>query len=140
MRNALKKVKFINCKRQALNLGRTLRKNSFSSSNSNSRIKNCGKYFVCCQCIKECIENIFNTVSKKFEISVPFNCESKNLIYVVIYQYIRLHELQQINVEGHTRTCGGGNLKIIPFFTIRKDNKILRESYEIFLLKNLNLR
>ena len=35
IRNVLKKVKFINCKRQAPNLGRILCKSSFSPSNSN---------------------------------------------------------------------------------------------------------
>ena len=84
MRNALKKVKFINCKRQAPNLGRILCKSSFSLSNSISGVKNCGKSFVCCQYIREGIEHIFKTVDKKFEIRMPFNCESKNLIYVVI--------------------------------------------------------
>ena len=155
MRNALKKVKFINCKRQAPNLGRILCKSSFSPSNSISGAKNCGKVFVCYQYLKEGIEHTFKTVDKKFEIRIPFNCESKNLIYVVICsdckeeyigqtktmlkerlntyrQHIRQPELQQIYVEGHIRTCGGGNFKIMPFFAIREDNKILRESYEIF--------
>ena len=30
------------------------------------------------------MEYTFRTVDRKFEIRVPFNCESKNLIYVVI--------------------------------------------------------
>ena len=84
MRNALKKVKFINCKRQAPNLGRMLCKSSFPPSNSISGVKNCGKSFACCQYIKEGIEHTFKTVDKKIEIRIPFNCESKNLIYVVI--------------------------------------------------------
>ena len=53
-RNALKKVKFINCKRQAPpNLERILCKSSFSPSNSISGVKNCSKSFVCCQYIKK---------------------------------------------------------------------------------------
>ena len=43
-------------------------------------------------------------------------------------QHIRQTEVLQIDVEGHTRTCGGGNLKIMPFFAIREDNEILIES------------
>ena len=35
--------------------------------------------------MKEDIEHTFNTVSKKLEIRVPFNCETKNLIYFVIW-------------------------------------------------------
>ena len=80
MRNALKKVKFINYKRQAPNLGRILCKSSFSPSKSISGVKNCSKSFVCCQYIKEDIEHTFKTVDKKCEIKIPFNCQSKNLI------------------------------------------------------------
>ena len=150
MRNALKKVKFINCKRQVLNLGRILCKSSFSPNNSISGVKSFGKSFVCCQYLKESIEHTFKTVDKKFEIRTPFICESKNLIYVVIgsgckeeyigqtqtmlkerlniyRQHIRQPQLQQIDVEGHIRTCGGGNFKIMQFFEIREDNKILRD-------------
>ena len=56
----------------------------FHLVNSNSAVKNCGKSFACSQYIKEDIEHAFKTVSKKFEIMVSFNCESKNLIYVLI--------------------------------------------------------
>ena len=158
MRNTLKKVKFINCKRQAPNLGRILCKSSFSPSNSILGVKNCGKSFVCCQDLEEGIEHTFKTVDKKIEIRIPFNCESKNLIYVVIFsgckeeyirqtqtmlkerlntyrQHIRQPELQQIDIEGHVRTCGGGNFKIMLFFAIREENKILRESYETYFIE-----
>ena len=158
MRNALKTFNFINCKRQAPNLGRILCKSSFSPINSISGVKNYVKGFVCCQYLKEGIEHTFKTVDKKFEIRIPFNCESKNLIYVVICsgckeeytgqtqtmlekrlntyrQHIRQPELQQIDVEGHVRTCGSGNFKIIPFFAIREYNKILRESYETYFIE-----
>ena len=123
MRNALKKVKFINCKRQATYLGRTLCKISFPSSDSNSRVENWGKSFVCCQYIKEGIEHTFTNVSKQFKIRVLFNRESKNFIYDVICsgckeeyigqtqtmlkerlntsrQHIRQPELQLIDIEG----------------------------------------
>ena len=94
---------------------------------------------------------------KILEIRVPFNCESKNLIYVVICsgckeeyigqtqamlkerlntyrQHIWQPGLQQIDVEGHIRIYGGGNFKIMPFFSIRKDNKILREAYKTYFI------
>ena len=77
---------------------------------------------------------------------MPFNCESKNLIYVVICsgckeeyigltqtmlkerlntyrQRIRQPELQQIDVKGHRKTCGGGNFKIMPFLQFGKTTK-----------------
>ena len=87
---------------------------------------------------------------------VPFKCESKNLIHVVIFsgcreeylgqtqamlkerlntyrQHIQQPELQQI--EGHIRASGGGDFKIMPFFAIQKDSKILRESYKTYFIE-----
>ena len=95
------------------------------------------------------MEHTFKTVDEKFEIRVPFNCESKDLIYVVICsgckeeyigktqamlkerlntyrQHIRQPELQQIDVS---------KFKIMSFFAIREDNKILRESYETYFIE-----
>ena len=50
-------------------------------------------------------------------------------------QHIRQPELQQIDAEGHIRTCGGGNFEIMSVFAIREDSKILRESYEIYFIE-----
>ena len=149
-------MKFINCKLQAPNLC----KSSFSPGNSNSGVKNCGKSFVCGQYVKEDIEDTFKTVNKKFEIRVPFSCESKNLIYAVICsgckeekigqtqtmlkerlnicrQHIRKPEIQQIDVESHIRICSGGNFKVLAFLTIREDSKILIELYETYFIEKL---
>ena len=68
---------FINCKRQAPNLGKILCKSSFSSWKLKFRTKKLQQKFACYQYINEGIEHTFKTVSKKFEIRVPFNCESK---------------------------------------------------------------
>ena len=38
-------------------------------------------------------------------------------------QHIRQPELQQIDVEGHIRTCDGGNFKIMPFLQFEKTTK-----------------
>ena len=90
--------------------------------------------------------------------NTPLYTTSKNLIYVVICsgskeeyigltqtmlkerlntyrQHIQLPELQQIDAESHIKTCGGGNFKIMPFFAIREDNKILIESYETYFIE-----
>ena len=40
-----------------------------------------------------------------------------------------------IQAEGHLRTCGKGIFKIMPFFQVREENKILRESYEDNFIK-----
>ena len=75
---------------------------------------------------------------------VPFKCESKNLIHVVIFsgcreeyigqtqamlkerlntyrQHIQQPELQQI--EGHIRASGGGDFKLCRFLQFRKTAK-----------------
>ena len=146
MRNASKEVKFVNCERQAPNLGGVLCKSSFSPSNSNSGVKNCCKSSVCCQYMKEDMEHTFKTVSKKFKIKVPFNCESKNLIYVVICrsckeeytgqvqamlkerlntyrQHIRQPELQQIDVQGYVRHAVVEISKLCRFLQFGKTTK-----------------
>ena len=130
MRNALKKIEFINCMRQAPNLGRILCKSSFSPGNSNSGVKNRGKTFVCCQYIKEGIGHTSKTVSKNFEIRVAFNYGQPQTMLKEIFntyrQYFRQPELQQIYKEGHISICDGGYFLILPFFAIQDDNK----SYE----------
>ena len=50
-------------------------------------------------------------------------------------QHIWQPELQQIDIERHVRTCGGGNFKIMLFFAIREYNKILRESYKTYFIE-----
>ena len=50
-------------------------------------------------------------------------------------QHIRQPELQQRDAEGHIRTCGDGNVKIMPFFALREETKILRESYETYFIE-----
>ena len=50
-------------------------------------------------------------------------------------QHIRQPQLQLIDVEGHIRTCGCGNFKIMPFFAIREDKKILGEPYETYFIE-----
>ena len=98
-------------------------------------VKNCGKSFLCCQHIKEGIEHAFKTVDEKFVISVPFNCESKNLIHVAMCsgckekyirqtqtmlkerlntcrQHIWQPKLQQIDVEGLIM-CSSGAFDMI---------------------------
>ena len=48
----------------------------------------------------------------------------------VYRQHIHQLQYQQLKVEGHLRTCAGGNFKIFPFLQTRTENKILRRSYE----------
>ena len=50
-------------------------------------------------------------------------------------QHIKQPQYQQIKVEEHLRTCGEHKFNIFPFFKIKEENKILRESYEDHFIK-----
>ena len=158
MEKALKKTKFVNCKRQAPNLERILCKSGFNSTMFRGIVEQCGKNCFCCDYISQGTEYLFKEVKYTFKIKSKFNCESKNLIYVIICsgcnkeyigqtqtmlkerlsiyrQHIRQPQYQMIKAEGHLRTCGKGIFNIMPFFQVREDNKILRESYEDNFIK-----
>ena len=47
-------------------------------------------------------------------------------------QHIRHLKLQLIGVEGHIRTCGKENLKMMPFFVIQKSTEILLHRHASF--------
>ena len=95
-------------------------------------------------------------------LKTSFNCESSNLIYVVICQgckeeytgetgclvkeriniyrqHIRHPQYQQLAVEEHLRTCGDGKFHMFSFFKIIQENKSLRKSYEDFLIDKFKL-
>ena len=86
-----------------------------------------------------------------------FNCESSNLIYVVICQgckeeyigetgclvkeqikiyrhHIRQPKYQQLLVEENLRTCRDRKFHLFPFFKISQENKSLRKSYEDYFI------
>ena len=90
-----------------------------------------------------------------------FNCESSNLIYVVICQgckeeyigetgclvkermsifrqHIRELQYQKLAVEKHLRTCGDGKFYMFPFFKIIQENKSLIKAYEDYFMKKFN--
>ena len=98
----------------------------------------------------------FKNVDVTFKIETRFTCESSDLIYVgicpnckeeyisetginltklrdrvrIYRQHILQPQYQQWKVEGHLRTCGGGNFKIFPFLQMRSDSKALRQTFE----------
>ena len=132
-----------------------LGKSSFSPSNSDEGVNIWAKTFFLLQCFKDGTEHTFKIVSKKFEIRVPFNCDSKNSTYVVMRsseeeylrqtqtmfkerlntyrQHTRQPELQkQIDVQDQIRTWVGANFKIMLFFAIRENNKVFRETHESY--------
>ena len=86
-----------------------------------------------------------------------FNCESSNLIYIVICQkckkqyigemgylvkkwvniyrqHIRQPQYQQLAPEEHLGTCEYGKFHMFPFFKIIQENKSLRKSYEDYFI------
>lgn len=131
MKDALNKVKIIKCKRQAPELGRILWRSYFFSNNSYISVKNWSKNYFCCQYI-----------SKSTEHTRELNCDSKDLIYVLICsgckkeyigqtqtileerlntyrQHIRQNKLQQKYIERHLSICGQGQndvVKMMPLF------------------------
>lgn len=157
MSNIFHKKKLVNSMSQAPNLGRLLCRSDFQSQHKQHEVKTCGKNCVCCPYLLNASTYIFKKVHKTFYLKTSFNCESNNLIYVVICsgckeeyigetgclvkeriniyrQHIRQPQYQQLPVEGHLRTCGDGMFHMFPFFKIRENNKTLRKSYEDYFI------
>jgi len=157
-KDIFKNYRLIDSKRQAPNLEKLLCKSQFLSQEQVFRTSNCGKHCFCCDYIREGESYKFLNFEKEFNLKCAFNCESINLIYVVICdgckeeyigqtggplkdrlriyrQHIRQPEYQKIKVEGHLRVCGKGYFQIFPFFKVKENNKLLRESYENHFIK-----
>ena len=157
MSKVTEKKTLINSKRQAPNLQRLLCKSNFHSTEVAYQTKHCGKNCVCCPYLLTDSSYKFKRVNKTFNLKTNFDCESKNLIYVVICetckeeyigetgctvkqrlniyrQHIRQPEYQQIDVEEHLRLCSNGKFCMFPFFQIRENNKTLRKAYETYFI------
>ena len=150
-----KELKVIQSRRQAPNLKKILTKAEFTSWNPG--VTKCGnKRCECCHHLLLSDTYKFKNVNKTFKFKTSMSCDSSNLIYVVICssckeeyigetglnktklrdrvrvyrQHIRQPQYQQLKVEGHLRTCSGGNFKVFPFLQMRTDSKFLRKSFE----------
>ena len=123
---------------QAPNLGRLFRRSKFESQGKNDEVKNCGKNcFSCLYLVKVSLYQ-FKRINNSFLLKNSFNCESSNLIYVVICegckkeyigetgclvkeriniyrQHIRLSQYQQLAVKEHLRTCGNRKFYMFLF-------------------------
>ena len=99
---------------------------------------------------------MFKHTNTLFKIKSPFDCNSSNLIYVIICpnckeeyigetgenntrlrdrvrvyrQHIKDAQYQMNHVEEHLRICGKGDFKIFPLLQIRCDNTDFRRMYE----------
>ena len=152
------KHKLIDCKRQPSNLKRLLCSSNISTNNSTFKTTKWGKSCFCCDYIIEAELFKFKNWYQPFVLKFNFNCETPNLIYVIICsgcnkeyigqtggqlkerlsiyrQHIRQPEYEKIEVERHLRTCAKGIFKIFPFFKMKENNKILRECYEDHFIK-----
>ena len=135
--------------RQAPTLGRLLRRSKFESQYKNHKVKNCGKNCLSCPYLLKASLHQFKLVNKTFFLKNSFNCESSNLIYVVICQGCKEEHIGQTDClvkerikicRQHTAavsTIGSRRtfpylwiLKIcmLPFFKILQENKSLRKS------------
>ena len=117
-------------------------------------MKNCGKKCVSWTYLFSVSLYQFKQVNKTFLLKNSFNCESSNLIYVVICQgskkeyigemgclvkeqiniyrqHVRQLQYQQLAVEEHWHTCQDRKFHRFPFFLkIFQENKSLRKFYE----------
>lgn len=157
LENVFRNKTLIHSTRQAPNLERILCKSKFVSEKQTYRTSKCGKSCYCCPYLLESSKYKFKKSLKEFEIKTNFNCETANLIYVIICsgcseeyigetgctlkerlniyrQHIRQPEYQQIKAEEHLRICGKGEFTIFPFFKIKENNKALRKSYETYFI------
>ena len=86
MSNIFQRKKLVKSMSQAPNLGRLLCRSKFESQHKNQEVKNCGKNCVSITYLLNASLYQFKGVHKPFLLKNSFNCESINLIYVVICQ------------------------------------------------------
>ena len=142
---------------QAPSRGRLLYRSKFESQRKNHEMKNCRKNSISCPYLVKAFLYQFKQVNKTFMLKNFFNCESSNLIYVVICQgckeeyigetgclvkewisiyrqHIRQLQYQLLAAKEHLCTCGDRKFHIFSFFKILQENKLLRRFYEDFFI------
>ena len=86
MSNVFNGKKLIKSMRQAPNLERLLCKSKFMPVEEHFHVNSCGKNCICCPYLLKASSYLFKRVNNVFFLKDNFNCESRNLIYVVICQ------------------------------------------------------
>ena len=84
MSNIFQSKKLVKSMRQAPNLGRLLCRSKFESQHKNYEVKNCRNNCINCPYLLKASSYLFKQVNKTFFLKNYFNCESSNLIYVII--------------------------------------------------------
>ena len=86
MSNIFQRKKLVKCLSAAPNLGRLLCRSKCESQRKNHEVKNCGKNGVSCPYLFKTPLYQFKRVNETVLLKNSINCESINLIYVVICQ------------------------------------------------------
>ena len=86
MSNVFNGKKLTNFIRQAPNLERLLWKSKFMPVEEHFHVNSSGKNCVYCPYPLRASSYLFKRVNKDFFLKNDFNCDSRNRIYVVIYQ------------------------------------------------------
>ena len=86
MPNTFQREKIVKSMSQASNLERLLYGSKSESKHKNNKVKCCGKNCISCPYLLKASLYQFKRVNKTFLLINSFNCESSNLIYVIICQ------------------------------------------------------
>ena len=120
-------------------------------------MKTCWKNWLTCPCLLRASLHQFKRVNKTFLLKNSFNCESSNLIYVVICQgwkqkyvgetgsleeewidiyrsHIRQSQYQQSTSEEDLCTCRDEKFHMFPFSKILQESKSLRTSCKDYFM------
>ena len=86
MSNIFQSKKLVKFMSQAPNFGRLLCRSIFESQHKNREVKNCGRNCTSCPYLLKASLYQSKQVNKTFLLKNSFNCESSNVIYVIICQ------------------------------------------------------
>ena len=155
-KEAFQNIELMPCYRQPPSLKKLLTKACYSN-NENFNVTKCGdSRCKCCPLLKTSNNHIFKTTQDKFILKSNFDCNSSNLVYVVICsnckeeyigetgenaqklrdrmrvyrQQIREPHNSKLKITDHLRHCSNGEFQVFPFFQLRERNKTLRQEYE----------
>ena len=104
MSGIFQRKKLVKSLSQAPNLGRLLCRSKFESQHKNHEVKNCGKNSTSCPYLLKALLCQCKRVKKNFLLKNSFNCESSNLIYVVICQEYKEEYIEETDCLVKERT------------------------------------
>ena len=102
MSNIFQKKKLVKSMSQTPNLGRFICRPKFESQRKNGEVKNSRKNFVSCPYLLKTSLYQYKRVNRTFLLKSPCNCESSNLIYVVICQGCKEESIGEMDCSSKT--------------------------------------